>query len=432
MRDGIEDFDRLRPSGRKNIFIFELFINKVYIMKKTIITYLLTACTFLFCASQKTTSSYSNSENGMHSIIINDDNSSLEIKYTGDISFTDDETAIKAMSPDGYLKFKKNGKKIIVTAKGNGQIMYEINDGDKKSALNDDEKAFLAKAIRVMIEYGVGAKDRVERIYKKGGSQAVMDEAKNMKSDYVKSIYLQYLLETNTLSTTEMTEIANNVHFLLRSDFEKGKLLKKFSSKYLANAATAQAYLGAVKSINSDFEKANAVKAILNQTLTEEQFSQVLLVANSIGSDFEKANVLKEILANNKISPTQFSEVLNATSNIHSDFEKANVLKQILKNDKLPEGQFTETLSVVTSVGSDFEKANVLKALAGSEIKEDAHWISLISSTENVSSDFEKSNVLRDIAEKMPTSENVKSAYLRAAKTISSDFEYGRAIRAIK
>jgi hypothetical protein len=368
----------------------------------------------------------------MHSIIINDENSSLEIKYTGDISFTDNETAIKTMSPNGYLKFKKNGKKIIMTAKDNGQVMYEINDGDKKNSLNDDEKAFLAEAIKVMIENGIGAKDRVERIYKKGGSKAVMDETKNMKSDYVKAIYLDYLLQTNTLSTNEMTEIANNVHFLLHSDFEKGKLLKQFSSKYLANATTAQAYLGAVKSIISDFEKANAVKTILNQTLTQEQFSQVLEVANSIGSDFEKAGVLKEVIASNKISPAQFSEVLHAASHINSDFEKAGVLKQILKNDKLPEDEFTETLSVVTSVSSDFEKAGVLKQLAGSEIKEESHWISLINSTEKVSSDFEKGNVLREIAEKMPASENVKTAYLKAAKTISSDFEYGKAIRAMR
>jgi len=400
-------------------------------MKKTIITYFLAACTFFVAASQKVSSSYS-SNNGMHSIIINDENSSLEIKYTGDISFTDDETAIKAMSSDGYLKFKKNGKKIIVTAKDNGEIVYEINDADKKSTLNADEKTFLAEAIKMMIEYGVGAKDRVERIYKKGGSKAVMDEAKNMKSDYVKSIYLDYLLETNSLSTNEMTDIADNVHFLLKSDFEKGKLLKKFSSKYLANATTAQAYLGAVKSINSDFEKANAVKSILNQSLTKEQFTQVLEVTNSINSDFEKANVLKEVLANNKIAPAQFSEVLNATSHIHSDFEKANVLKQILQNEKLPEEQFLETLAVIASVQSDFEKANVLKQLAGSGIKEESHWISLINSTEKVSSDFEKGNVLRDIAARMPYSENVKSAYMKAAKTISSDFEYGKAIRSIK
>ncbi|HLK31217.1 MAG TPA: hypothetical protein VKT28_21745 [Puia sp.] len=435
-------------------------------MKKTIITYFLTACTFLFCASQKTTSYTSHSENGQHSIVINDDNGSLEVKYTGDISFSDDETAIKSISQDGYLKYKKNGKKIVVTADANGQIMYEINNGDKKSTLSADEKTFLTEAIRVMIEYGVGARDRVERIYKKGGSKAVMNETKNMKSDYVKSLYLEYLLETNTLSANEMTEIANDVHFFLQSDFEKGKLLKKFSAKYLSNDATAQAYLGAVKSINSDFEKANAVKAILNQPLTQEQFSEVLEVAKSINSDFEKSNVLKEaltnnkmstaqfstvldatadihsdfekanvlksVLANTKISSAQFSEVLNATSGIHSDFEKANVLKEILKNDKLPEAQFTETLSVISSVGSDFEKANVLKQLAGSDIKEEAHWISLISSTEKVSSDFEKSNVLTDIAAKMPASENVKSAYMKAAKTISSDFEYGKTIRALK
>jgi deoxyribose-phosphate aldolase len=368
----------------------------------------------------------------MHSIIINDDNGSLEVKYTGEISFNEEETAIRSISRDGYLKFKKNGRKLVVTADDNGLPVYEINGADKKNTLNDDEKAFLTEAIKVMIEYGVGAKDRVERIHKKGGSKAVMEETKNMKSDYVKSIYLEYLLETNTLSPTEMTEIANNVQFLIKSDFEKGKLLKKFSSKYLANDATAHAYLGAVKSISSDFEKAGAVKVILNQTLTQEQFLQVMEVANSIGSDFEKANVLKEVIANNKISPNEFSEVLHAASRIGSDFEKANVLKQIVKNDKLPEEQFTETLSVVTSVGSDFEKANVLKQIAGTEMKEESQWISLIGSTEKVSSDFEKSNVLSDIAVKMPPSENVKSAYMKAAKTISSDYDYGRAIRAIK
>jgi uncharacterized protein YeeX (DUF496 family) len=401
-------------------------------MKKTIITFLLTACIFLLCTSQKRTSSSIYSENGQHSIIITDENGSLEVKYMGEISFNEDETAISSISQDGYLKYKKNGKKLVATADANGHPLYEINDGDKKSTLNDDERAFLTEAIKVMIEYGVGAKDRVQRIYHKGGSKAVMEELKNMKSDYVKSIYLEYLLETSSLSTAEMTEIANNVRFLIQSDFEKGKLLKKFSSQYLADDATAQAFLGAVKSIKSDFEKANAVKVILSQTLKPGQFSQVLEVANSIGSDFEKANVLKEVIANNKISPNQFSEVLKSTSGINSDFEKANVLKQILKNDKLPEDQFTETLSVVTSVGSDFEKANVLKLMAGTEIKDESHWINLIGSTSKVSSDFEKSNVLSDIAVKMPATENVKSAYLKAAKAISSDFDYGRAIRAIQ
>ena len=387
---------------------------------------------FSFCTSQKRTTLSFNSDNGQHSIMINDDNGSLELKYTGDISFNDDETIIKNISRDGYLKYKRNGKKLVVSADERGNMLYEINDGEKKSTLTDDEKSFLTEAIKVMIEYGIGAKDRVDRIYKKGGTQAVMSEVKNMKSDYVKTIYLGYLLETNTLSAAELTAIADNVHFLVQSDFEKGNLLKKFSSKYLINETTAQAYLGAVQSIGSDFEKANAVKTILKQSLTKQQFSQVLQVVNSIGSDFEKAGVLKEVLSNNKISPTGFSEVLNATSHINSDFEKAGVLKDVLKNDKLPEEQFNETLAVISSIGSDFEKANVLKQLAESNIKNETHWITLINATEKVNSDFEKSNVLLDVAKKMPASENVKTAYMKAAKTISSDSDYGRVLRAIK
>ncbi len=398
-------------------------------MKKTIITYFLTACTFLFCASQKTSSSISSSDNGWHSIMINDDNGSLEIKYTGEISFTDDETAIKSMSPDGYLKYKKNGKKIVVTADSKSQILYEINDGDKKSILNDDEKIFLAEVVKVMIEYGVDAKNRVERIYKKGGSKAVMAEIKNMKSDYVKAIYLDYLLETNSLTASEMTEIADNVHFILSSDFEKGKLLKKFSSKYLSNAATAQAYLGAVKSINSDFEKANAIKAILNQPLTQEQFTQVLAVANSIGSDFEKANVLKEVIANNKISSAQFPEVLNATSKINSDFEKANVLKLILKNDNLAEEQFNETIAVIATVGSDFEKANVLKeALTKNKISS-AQFSEVLKVTSQIHSDFEKANVLKQILKDNKLPEDQFNETLAAISTVGSDFEKANVLK---
>src|SRR5580704_775369 len=127
-------------------------------MKKTIITYFLTAFIFLFCASQKKGSSFNYSENGQHSITINDDNGSLEVKYTGEISFNEEETAISSISTGGYLKYIKNGRKLVVTADANGQLIYEINDGDKKSTLNDDEKAFLAEAVKMMIEYGVGAK----------------------------------------------------------------------------------------------------------------------------------------------------------------------------------------------------------------------------------------------------------------------------------
>src|SRR5579862_1678535 len=393
-------------------------------MRKYIYTAVL-ACSMLFSYSQKKSSiSYNTSSNGnQHSVTINDDELSLSLVYTGDIAFNDAEDAIASLAPDGYLRYKKNGKKLVVNADSRGEITYEFNDGDKKTELNAEEKAFLADAIKVMIEYGVGAKERVARIYKKGGSGAVLVEVKNMKTDYVRGIYLDFLLETNTLTTTDMTTIADNIHFLMQSDYEKGELLGKFSSKYLSNPTTAQAYLGAVKSINSDFEKGKAVKAILRQELTSEQFSAVLDVANSIGSDYEKAGVLKEVLAGSRVTPTQFPDLLRAVARIQSDFEKSGVLKQILQDNRIPEDQFKATMAIVASLGSDYEKAGVLKEVLSNNKIPASEFVDMLNATTHIQGDYEKAGVLKQILKDSSIPDEEFNETLAAVGSIGSDFE---------
>lgn len=402
-------------------------------MKKAVVTFIFTGAMFLLCTSQKiTTSSSYSDDNGKQSIVINDENGSLELKYSDDIAFTADETAVKYITPGGYIKYRHNRSQVVVTPGNDGSILYEVMGGSKKTSLTNDETAIVTRAIQTMIGYGVGANDRVQRLYKQGGSDAVLLEVKKMSTDRVKSIYLDYLLRTDGLSTTAMTGIAGSISTLMESDFEKGKLLAKISEKYLADATIAQAYLSAVKSIESDFEKANVVKKILEKPLTQDQFTAVLQLINSIESDFEKAGVLKKVLHNNRISPGRFSEVLRSTAAVESDFEKASILKDILKDNQLPEPQFNETLALISSIESDFEKAGVLRKVADKDITTEAQWINLITTSALVESDFEKSNVLTAIAAKMPASQNIKAAFMKAAKTISSDHEYGRVMRAVK
>lgn len=384
-------------------------------------------------AQQNSSVTYSNDENNKaeHSMIYTDDNGKFEIKYTGDIGFNEEGTAVESVSDNASLTYKKDRRSISISKADDGKIMYKI-DGIKKTSLDEKESAFLASAIKVMIEHGVGAKVRADQLYKKGGSRAVFDEIANLKTDYVKAIYLRSLLENRSLSAAELTEIANKTGSIIRSDYEKANLLSKFATKYLSNEATMQAYLDAITDIRSDYEKANTIKHILDQPLTAAQFSQVLQLAKSIRSDYEKANVMKQVLAKNKITTSQFSEVLNTTATLGSDYEKANVLKAILENNKLPEAQFTEALNVISKVGSDFEKANILKQVAKQKISNESQWVELLTVSEKISSDYEKANVLVAISEHMPMTDNVKSGYMKTAKTISSDHEYGRVVRAIK
>jgi hypothetical protein len=373
--------------------------------------------------------SYSNSETESK-IVIKDDETSLEIQYSGEINFTEDETAIKNISPGGYLKYKSNKIKIAAASNAKGEFQYDLFENGQKIEDAGEKKLMLANAIKVMIVQGLGAKERSARIYKNGGAKAILGEVENMQSDYVRSIYLDCLLNNNAATSEEMSLTAGKIQSLISSDFEKAKLLTKYSLAFLNSNTAAQAWLVAVKSIGSDFEKANTVKKVFKQQLTNEQFMQVLDITNSIGSDFEKANVLKELLSQ-PVTNERFGPSLNAADNIDSDFEKAGILKHLIEKGVFEGDNFNKLTNLVAKIGSDFEKANVFKKVPDKEIKSEPEWVNLINAVATINSDFEKANVLIAVAGKMPQSENVKSYFRKAAKTIDSEFEYGKLMKKV-
>lgn len=402
-------------------------------MKKVLVCFLAAGVSISCFSQQKiSTSSVTTHNNGKneHSFTMTDDNGTLQYKYTGEIAITEDEKGIASISDGGKLSYKNNKVTIVVTT-GEKGIQYEINGGDKKSVLSAEEKELVADCVKILISHGLGAKERAARIYKQGGTAAVLSEVKSLKNDYVKAIYLKTVVVDQNLSANELVTVLASINTEISSDFEKAGLLKKIAPVCLKNAAIMEPYLSAVKNINSDFEKAGALKSILSEPLSKENFTRVIQVTESVNSDFEKAGILKSVLQQNKISANQFSEVLRATTAISSDFEKAGVLKSILKNGDISKGYFNETLATVSSINSDFEKAGLLKQVAGAGIKDEGQWISLIGQTEKINSSFEKGNVLISIANKMPGNDAVKTAYMKAAKSIESDFDYGRVVRSI-
>lgn len=332
------------------------------------------------------------------SIIVSDGKNKLEIQSSGEIKFNEDETVIQSISNNGYLKYRNNEKQMVVRYTNNNELKYELSDnGQKLNPETAEGKKLIADAIQEMISTGIDAQGRIKRLMVKGGIQSVLNEVDHLKNDFTKSIYLEYLITSDSIRMAEMAAITKKIETQVGSDFEKSKLLQKFSAIQLKDSLISLAYFDAVKSIGSDFEKANALKNRIRQPLTREQFDAALIASNTIGSDFEKANLLKELI-----------------------------------DQEIYEGEsFRMLLSSVDHIGSDFEKANVLKKLVGKDIKTDEQWIGLIDGSAKVSSEFERSNVLIQIAGRMPKSEDVKANYLKAAKTISSEHELGRVVQAV-
>ncbi len=367
-----------------------------------------------------------------NTIIVNNGKDKLEINYTGEVKFTDDEAAIKSMSKNSYLKYWKNDRKLRVKCNVNGELSYEMLDNGRKLNPEDAEgKKFLAEAIQGMISVGFDAQGRMKRIVEKGGLRALLNEVDRLDNDFIKSMYLENLITSDSIHPEQVTEIAKKIGTQIGSDFEKGKLLQKFSPTQLKDSLTSIAYFDAVKSIGSDFEKANALKHIIKQPLSEEQLDSALSASNTVGSDFEKANILKELLHQETVAGENLSPFLNSVDHVGSDFEKANILKELIDNKQFEGGNFTNLLGSINRVGSDFEKTNLLKKLANKELQTEEQWIGLINETAKIDSEFERGNVLVQIAGKMPKSEEVKTSYKSVAKTINSEVDYGKVVKAL-
>ncbi|MEO5997975.1 MAG: hypothetical protein ABIN89_14610 [Chitinophagaceae bacterium] len=439
-------------------------MKKLLLTITLVITLLVTACN-PFSGRRHSLMSFSSSDKEQK-IVVNSDNLSLEIIYSGEMEFNDDETAIKKMSPGGYLEYRKNGAKLLAETDSRGEIYYEFYNDGLPLDRDINGRKFLVLAIQDMIAYGVNVKGRVDRLYQQGGIPLVLEEAEKLKTDYVKKKYFEYMLRCDSVLPEEMTDIALKIETSIGSDNEKRQLLEKFPADYLSDTLTAQAYFLAVKSISSDYDKANTLKKIQQQQLSNQSIALVLQAASTINSDndkanllndmikkgtypaenvdglldvtatvnseYEKAGVLKTLMEKVTIKREDFNKLLDVIGKISADNDKSNVLKILIKNQPFENEHFAKLLAVTSKINSDYEKADVFKKLAEQPIRLEENWVSLINEIPTISSDNDKANVLLQIARKMPRSEIIKSAYLSVSKTISSEHDYARTVKDVQ
>jgi len=366
------------------------------------------------------------------SVAIRSDNMSIDIKYSGDILFNKEETAIEKISPGGYLDYRMNNKRLLAEAGANGDVVYNFYNDEDYQNENGTGKQFLVEAIAQMISQGMFIKGRMERLYQEGGVSLLLTEARKIKTDNIKIKYIEYILQSDSISQEEMRKTLNIIATTMGSDNDKKEILGKVPLDYLQDAVTATAFFTAVESINSDNDKATALRKLLKQPLPESAFKSLLSSAKTINSDNDKANLLKDVIHNDFFAGSGYNSLLGVINSIGADNDKANILKILIDKTIYPGEQFNSLLAVVNGIHADNDKAGVLKQLAGKDIGTVEGWISLINQTTSISSDNDKAGVLLEVSKKMPRDENTIAAYMKASRTISADNDYQRAVKPVK
>jgi len=165
------------------------------------------------------------------SITWSDGRNKISIFSEGRIEFTDDDRAIKSMSGDGYLYImEKRGSKwqeVEIEPGRDYELEYTYSFKGREREFDEDAREWLADVlIDAIRKTGLGAEERVERIFERDGIDGVLDEIEKIESDYVNRLYFRELLLTSAgLGHEDISKVLKMAARVLDSDYETAELL---------------------------------------------------------------------------------------------------------------------------------------------------------------------------------------------------------------
>jgi hypothetical protein len=326
----------------------------------------------------------------------------VRARVKGEIEFTDDYSDVKSLTPGGSLRIREKigsvSKSFEVEVDRQGQLRRSYFVNDTAQSFDDEARRWVSGMMLELVRQGgFDAARRAERIFQKGGANAVLGEITLIKSDYVKKLYFRALLDNHQLDTETARRAVRQIASEISSDYEKRQTLSIVAEKYLKDKVVRAEFIPAVGTISSDYERGQILHALLKQgALTADEQSAALKVVAGISSDYEKARVLIRMIEVDGGMAGSAAAFFEAVNGISSDYEHARVLLAFLSHGK-PQG---ETLKLA------------------------------VKSAANISSDYEKARVLVQVAAISKDDEEIRKALIEATKSISSDYHRGRVLTA--
>lgn len=313
--------------------------------------------------------------------------SAYEIEYKGKIIVSDDDKDVKSISPDGYLRIRKssfgNSRKIVIESDDNGKLTKKYFDGKKEKDFSSEGKAWLEEIlIDVIRKTGIGGTERIMRIYKKGGVNAVLEDIE----EFDRTGGYSYYKSTN--------------HAILY--FEKVEY-SGFNAKYLY------------------------YKTLVNEIkLNDEELIKVLKAIPEISSNSTKGSLLRSILENYKLSGYAMEKFLDATESLSYNTERGNTLRAFIKKYQVDSENAGEFFDVIDGMSINSEKGNVIKPLLATQKLDKRVMSQLINTVDDFSSNSERAAIYRLLVPHVVGDEDLTSQLLNATNQLSSSYRYLR------
>ena len=357
---------------------------------------------------------------------------STSITIDGTVEFTDDDSDVKSLSPNGRFRFEDGGllskRAYEVKADGAGNLTRTYTVGWTSKPLDDDGRAWLARVLPQFIrDSGIGAGPRVARILRQGGPQAVLAEIGRIHGDGSKRVYIEQLFSQAKLTPPDLKDIARLIRSI-SSDGDKAQVIITVDGNYFT--ADLRSYLfDAAESIHSDGDKRRALSDIVQKDGGSlETLASAARAARHISSDGDKAEVLIEMADPYRPGGGVDMAYFEAANSISSDGDHARVLSKMLASHGDDRDTLTRTLASAQRISSDGDKARVLKEAVLDYSEDAAVRKAFFEAANSISSDGDHQQVLVSLAQKQGIGADGIAGIANSAQKISSAGDKARVL----
>ncbi|MBU8891204.1 MAG: hypothetical protein KOO66_00375 [Bacteroidales bacterium] len=386
-------------------------------------------------------------DNREHFYKSKDSFSAFEIEYKGKITVTANDKDVKSISPDGYLKITKssfgNSRTVEITSDSKGNLSKKYLDGRKEVAFSPEGQEWLEDIlIDVIRKTGIGGRDRIMRIYNKGGVKAILDEIEDFDrtSGYsyykstshalflfesieysgfnVKYLYYKTLVDEIKLSKEELVKVIKATEDI-SSNSTKGTLLREILNKYELDSYSMEKFLDATESLSYNTERGNVLRAFQNKyEITREIAGEYFDVIDGMSINSEKGNVIKPLLETQKLDKSVLSDLINTVDDFSSNSERSAIYRLLIPHVAGDEDLTNQLINAANHLSSSYRyfREEILEFMAKGKIVTDnslskSAVLNLLDIAITYDANTRKSTNLRKLHGSMTNDKEVVEAY---------------------
>lgn len=383
---------------------------------------------------------------GIHHSIQSRDNSgnmvwsnngyTVKASWEGEFRISDDDRRIEWVEQGGEVKLQTKGKgakrSIRIENDGDGKldVRYQINGKRQnldKQTLDKDGERWLAKTLLVLLRgTGLNAEERVARMLKKSGPDAVIREMQQIESDYVVRLYSGHLVNQSHLTNRQINKLLTRLQ-RIDSDYELRLALTNLFQLDSIDSRVMPWVLNAAKTIDSDYELRLLLSPYLARFGVNDGTIKVVLdLAREMDSDYEMRLLLTQAMDDNTIGEKNLEKFVKiATSNIDSDYELRLLLSSVAGQYGRSEKATRLVVNALNEIDGDYERRLLLTMIVDEGAFDRGGWLAVIKAARDIDGDYEKRLALAAIKGRMPRDKKISAAYDAAVKSIDSDYERG-------